>query len=74
MWNITEPVIIVLVEENPKQPGSASRKRFDLYRHGMTRQEAKAAGLRTEDFRWDEKRGFIKFITPADFKTKEAPA
>ena len=73
MWNITEPVLIVLVEENPKKPGSASRKRFDLYRHGMTRQEAKAAGLRTEDFRWDQDHGYIKFITPADFQTKKDP-
>ena len=30
MWNMTEPVLIVLVEENPKQPGSAARERFAL--------------------------------------------
>ena len=48
MWNMTEPVLLVLVEENPKKAGSAARERFDLYRHG-----------------------FIKFVTPADFKTKE---
>ena len=70
MWNITEPVIIVLVEENPKKPGSAARERLDRYRHGMTCQEAKEAGVTARDLRHDQKRGFIKFITPADFQTK----
>ena len=64
MWNITEQVLIVLVEKNPKKAGSGAGEGFDLYRHGMTRQEARTAGLRTEDFRWDEKRIFIKFRPP----------
>ena len=34
MWNITEPVLIVLVEENPKKAGSAAGERFDFYRPG----------------------------------------
>ena len=70
MWNITDPVLIVLVEKNPKKAGSAARERFDFYRHGMTRQEARAAGVTARDLRHDEKHGFIKFITPADFQTK----
>ena len=70
MWNITEQILIVLVEENPKEPGGAAGERFNLYRHGMTRQEAKDAGVTARDLRHDLKKGFIKFITPADFQTK----
>ena len=70
MWNITKQILIVLVEENPKKAGSASRERFNLYRHGMTSQEAKEAGVTGEDLRHDLEKGFIKFITPADFQTK----
>ena len=50
MWNMTEPVIIVLVEENPKKAGVAAR-----------------------DLRHDQQHDFIKFVTPADFKTKKDP-
>ena len=40
----------------------------------MTRQEAKEAGLTAADLRWDQEHGYIKLITPTDFKTKKAPA
>ena len=73
MWDITEPIIIVLVEENPKQPGSAAHKRFNLYRHGMTRREALEAGIWSDDLLWDRRRGFIRFVTPAACQAEEDP-
>jgi hypothetical protein len=53
-------VITVLVKENPKQEGSAARKRFSLYKSGMTVEAAFAAGLWAADIRHDSKREHIK--------------
>jgi antitoxin component of MazEF toxin-antitoxin module len=52
--------ISILTKTNPKQPGSASRARFDLYRDGMTVGDAYDAGVRREDVRWDLAHGFIE--------------
>jgi hypothetical protein len=50
----------LLVKENPKQPNSASRARFDRYRNEMRVDEALSAGIRPEDVRWDVAHGFIE--------------
>ena len=50
----------LLVKENPKQPNSASRARFDRYRNEMTVDEALSVGIRPEDIRWDVAHGFIE--------------
>lgn len=52
--------IRVVVPSNPKQVGSASRARFDLYKDGMTVSDAYDAGVRREDVRWDLAHGFIE--------------
>lgn len=58
---VTDPRVIVSVVPNPKRPGSASHARYELYRVGMTVDEAIAAGVKREDIAWDSasSRGFI---------------
>ena len=58
-YNLTE-VITVLVKENPKMEGSAARKRFALYKSGMSVEAAFAAGVWAADIRHDSKREHIK--------------
>lgn len=60
-YNLTD-IITVLVDKNPKQEGSAARKRFSLYKTGMSVEAAFAAGLWPEDIRHDAKpeRGYIR--------------
>jgi hypothetical protein len=50
----------VLVDTNPKQEGSAARKRFALYKTGMSVEAAFAAGVWAADIRHDAKREHIK--------------
>jgi hypothetical protein len=58
-YNLTD-IITLLVKDNPKQEGSAARKRFALYKSGMTVEAALAAGLWAADIRHDSKREHIK--------------
>lgn len=51
--------VITLLIANPKKRGSAAYERYEAYRTGMTVAEAKAAGLRSEDFIWDVNHGHI---------------
>ena len=51
--------IIVLAQENPKQPGSRARNRFDLYKTGMTVQEFLDSGGLTADIYYDISRAYI---------------
>ena len=51
--------IIVLVQENPKQPGSSAKNRFDLYKTGMTVQEFLNAGGLNADIYYDISRAYI---------------
>ena len=53
-------MITVLVKENPKMEGSAARKRFALYKSGMSVEAAFAAGVWAADIRHDSKREHIK--------------
>ena len=58
-------VIKVLVAKNPKRPGCAAAKRFDLYKKDMTVAEfLKADGWRA-DINWDLKQGFIEIQKPS---------
>jgi hypothetical protein len=54
--------IKLLVKENPKRPGTASHKRFQLYRPGQTVAEFLAAGGTRADLRWDQKHKFIELV------------
>lgn len=72
MPNIMEYHIVMLVSENPKKPGSKARARFDHYKTGMTRDQALKAGLTGGDIRWDTKHGFIKLLSPAQYKAYKA--
>ena len=51
--------IIVLAQENPKQPGSMARNRFNLYQAGMTVQEFLNAGGLVADIYYDISRAYI---------------
>ena len=72
MPNIMEYHIVLLQKENPKKPGSKARARYDHYRDGMTRDQALKAGLTGGDIRWDTKHGFIKLLSPAQYKAYKA--
>jgi hypothetical protein len=52
-------VVRLLVSENPKRAGTASHKRFALYRDGMTEAAYLAAGGTRGDLAWDVERKFI---------------
>ncbi len=54
-----DPRVITALAANPKRPGSASYDRFELYRVGMTVNEALAAGVRRADIKYDSERSFI---------------
>jgi hypothetical protein len=54
-------VIRLLVEKNPKKPGSAAHDRFNLYRDRMTVEEAKESGVLAIDLKYDARKGFIEF-------------
>jgi hypothetical protein len=57
-WAATA-TITVLAPENPKQSNSKCRERFDLYRTGMTIEEAYRAGILVGDLDSDLKHKFI---------------
>ena len=59
-----DQTITLLVTENPKREGSASRERFRLYRTGMTVKEYLQAGGSRADLRWDSQHNFIRLDAP----------
>ena len=72
MANIMEYRIVLIQTENPKKPGSKARERYNGYKTGQTRDQALKAGLTGGDIRWDTKHGFIKLLSPAEYKKYEA--
>lgn len=54
-----EATIKLLVEANPKRPGSKSHARFALYVDGMTVEAFLAAGGKRADLAWDAAHGYI---------------
>jgi hypothetical protein len=67
-------VITLLVDKNPKRPGSASAPRFDLYATGMTVAQWRAKGGRWDDMSWDVGHGFISVDAPEGGTTTAEPA
>ena len=67
MANMMEDVVVLLVSENPKKPGSKSAQRFEGYKTGLTRQQTLKAGLTGGDIRWDVAHGHIRLMSPKDF-------
>jgi hypothetical protein len=51
--------IKILVDENPKRPGSKGAARFDQYRNGMTVAAALEAGITAKDLVWDVDHKFV---------------
>lgn len=62
----SDPRVIASMVPNPKRPGTASHARYELYRVGMTVDEAIAAGVKREDIAWDSaaSRKFIVLESP----------
>jgi len=54
-----EAKITLLAKENPKREGSASHKRFGLYKTGMTVGEFISKGGTLADVAWDARKNFI---------------
>ena len=52
--------IVVLAEKNPKRPGTASYKRFALYKKAATVGEYLELGGNRTDLKWDQQRKHIK--------------
>ena len=65
---VKEQVVVLLVQENPKRPGSKARERFAKYEMGMTRQQALKAGVTEGDLGWDVGHGFINLVSPKQWK------
>jgi hypothetical protein len=59
-----QDVIELLATSNPKRVGTATWKRFSIYRSGMTVAEFLAAGGRRVDLPWDSKHQFIRILPP----------
>ena len=57
-------IIRVLVDSNPKKPGSKTYERFELYEDGMTVQQFRERGGTSDDVKWDAERGFIRVEDP----------
>jgi len=57
------PKIRILVKTNPKKPGSAAWRRFNLYKDGMTTSEFLRAGGWREDLKYDVEKRFIDITT-----------
>ena len=71
--DISTPTMALAVEHgwkieyqqiNPKQPGSDSWRRYELYKNCTTTAEALECGCTTADLKWDWKRGFFKVFDP----------
>jgi hypothetical protein len=61
---LSPDAVISVVNPNPKRPGSASWARYELYRAGMTLEEALAAGLTMADLQFDLERSYISLLPP----------
>ena len=55
----SDPRPITKVMANPKKKGSKSYDRFELYKEGMTVNDALAAGVLRADIAYDSERGYI---------------
>lgn len=68
--------IIIMVEDNPKTPGSKAAKKWELYEDGMKVKDYLAKGGTRTTIRWDIRRGLIeldkryRYRNKSDRKTK----
>lgn len=69
-----EQVIILLMDHNPKRPGTTGHSHFEQYEDGMTVADALKAGITGPDLSWDSKHNFImiadEFDDTAEKKSK----
>jgi len=68
--------ITILVAANPKRPAGKSYGRFELYRDGMSVNDALTAGVLTADLIYDTAHNFIAiegYTSPKPFTPKERP-
>ena len=49
----------VLLQDNPKRPGTASHLRYEMYKSANTKAEFIMLGGTSADFLWDQKHGYI---------------
>ena len=49
----------VLLQDNPKRPGTASHLRYEMYKSANTKAEFIMFGGTSADFLWDQKHGYI---------------
>ena len=61
---ILSKIIRMIVDKNPKKPGSASALRFDRYRDGATVAACLEAGVTLADVRWDVAHKFVRLEEP----------
>lgn len=70
-------IVTLLVDYNPKRPGSAAHASFDKYEDGMSVSDFLKAGGLSISLKWDVDHGFIKiadeFDEDAEKKSKPAP-
>lgn len=57
---LPQPIIRVLIDDNPKRLGSSAYTRFTYYQDGITVTEYFKRGGRPEDIKWDEEHHYIK--------------
>ena len=63
---------VVLMQENPKKPGSLSYTRYEKYKHARTLGEYLELGAKIADAFFDNERGFLEFkLTPEEQKKKD---
>ena len=70
---IPEGKIKVLVEKNPRVPGTRAHRIFNLYKTGMSVEAFLSAGGGRGDLRWDLKRQHIS-VSAAEPTAKKAAA
>ena len=64
----TTPVLtgdsVVIRQNNPKRPGTASYLRYEMYKSASTKTEFHMLGGISADLLWDRKKGYITVVTP----------
>lgn len=73
----SDPRVVASVVANPKRQGTPSYDRFNIWKVGMTVDEAIQLGMKREDVKWDWERKFVTFVgddaPPAPAETTDAP-
>lgn len=65
-------VITLLLDYNPKRPGTTGHAHFELYEDEMTVKQALEAGITRADMLWDTKHGFLKIEEEFDDDAEKA--